>query len=180
MRMDELKRGLWGYKRDSVYHYIVSVEEKASARLTEKDTLLEKAEEEAQRRVSELEAVIASLREENASLRENQATVFSTMLEAQKYAEQLRTDSERQRQQAQEQLAAAVQQKSRQLDCYQEQIHQLRAAIRELLKDFDGRLEETEHILVRLADQVPGIELDTVPSGPDKGGSESWKRISFT
>lgn len=124
--------------------------------------------------------MIASLREENASLRENQATVFSTMLEAQKYAEQLRTDSERQRQQTQERLAAAVQQKSGQLDRYQEQIHQLRVIIRELLEDFNGRLEETEHVLVRLTDQVPGVELDTVPSGPDEGGSELWKRISFT
>ena len=108
MRMDELKRGLWGYKKDSVYHYIVSIEEKASARLAEKDAKLEKMGAETKRQISELEAAIKALREENATLRENQTTVFSTMLEAQKYAEQLRADSDRQMQQFQRQLAAEI------------------------------------------------------------------------
>ena len=180
MRLDELKRGLWGYKKDSVYHYIVSVEEKASARLAEKDARLEKMEEDAKRQVSELEAAIKVLREENAALRENQATVFSTMLEAQKYADQLRADSDRQMQQFQRQLAATVQQKNQQLENYQEQIRQLRTMIQEILKDFDGRLEDAGRALANLPLQDPITVLDQDPKGMAQSESDAWKKISFT
>lgn len=179
MRMDELKRGLWGYKKDSVYHYIVSMEEKASARMAEKDARLEQLEGDTKRQVAELEATIKTLREENAALRQDQATVFSTMLEAQKYAEQLRAASSRQKQQAQEQLAAAIQQKNQQLDSYQEQIRQLRAIIREMLREFDNKLEDTERALISLSAQAPGAALDADRKEPDKNESEAWKRISF-
>lgn len=180
MRMDELKRGLWGYKKNSVYHYIVSVEEKASARLAEKDARLEKIEEDAKRQVSELEATIKALREENASLRENQAAVFSTMLEAQKYANQLRADSDRQMQQFQRQLAATVQQKNRQLESYQDQIHQLRTMIQEILKDFDGRLEDAGRALANLPLQAPVTMPDPDPKGMARSESDALKKISFT
>lgn len=180
MRMDELKRGLWGYKKDSVYHYIVSIEEKASARLAEKDAKLEKMGAETKRQISELEAAIKALREENATLRENQTTVFSTMLEAQKYAEQLRADSDRQMQQFQRQLAAAVQQKNQQLASYQEQIRQLRTMIREILKDFDGSLEDAGRTLANLPAQAPITVLDPDLNGTAQSEGKAWKKISFT
>lgn len=189
MRMDELKRGLWGYKKDSVYHYIVSMEEKASARLAEKEARLTELEKEAaqqlaelerksQQQITELETTVKALREENAALRENQASVFATMLEAQKYAEQLRADSDRQRQQAQERFSAVIQQKTRQLDGYLERVRQIRMMIRETLKDFDERMTDVEQTLTRLPGQAPGAGLDGGPSAgpaigrgaPDAGG----------
>lgn len=191
MRMDELKKGLWGYKKDSVYHYIVSIEEKASERLAEKDARLEKLEAESKRQlaqmenenkqqVRELEAVAQALREENAALRDNQAVVFSTMLEAQKYAEQLKADSERQKQLAQEKFSADIRQKNRQLEEHTGQIRQLRAMIWEMLKEFDGRLEDTERALNHLAACAPGTEPDPAPAASDEAGDEPWKKISFT
>ena len=51
--MDELKRGFWGYKKDSVYRYIVSMEEDASARVAEKEARLEKLEAESKQQIAE-------------------------------------------------------------------------------------------------------------------------------
>lgn len=193
MRMDELKRGLWGYRKDSVYHYVVSLEEKASQRLAEKEARIEKLtaeykqqltelESESKRQLAELEATLKALREENAALRENQAAVFTTMLEAQKYADQLRTESNLQRQQAQERFSSAIQQKTRLLDVYSDQIQQLRVMIKEILKDFEGSLEDVERTTTRLSAHAPSADLDeqdTPQPEPDKGDKEAWKKISF-
>ena len=100
MRMDELKRGLFGYKKDSVYHYILSVEEKASARVAEKEARLAELEAEMKRQIAGLEATVTALQKENAALQENQSMVLSTMMEAQRYADQLREDSASRKQQA--------------------------------------------------------------------------------
>ena len=40
MRLDELKKGLWGYKKEDVYRYIVGMEEESSRKLAEKDAKL--------------------------------------------------------------------------------------------------------------------------------------------
>lgn len=199
MRIDELKRGFWGYKKDSVYQYIVSLEETASKHAAEKEAKLEKQAAEHEKRVAELEATAAALRAENDSLRENQAMVFSTMLEAQKYADQLRSDSDRKQRQAQADLSAAVQQRNLQLDGYLEQILQIRTMIREILKDFDGKMETVEHTLTYLPTQAPDVELDgtlmdasgtseaspvsmqrKLQAKPDKSEGDKWKNISFT
>ena len=37
MRLDELKKGLWGYKKEGVYRYIMNLEEESSQKLAEKD-----------------------------------------------------------------------------------------------------------------------------------------------
>ena len=100
MRLDELKKGLWGYKKEDVYRYIVGMEEESSrklaekdAKLTEKDTRMAQQETRAQSRIEELERLVETLQEENASLKANQSAVFATLLEAQRHAERLREES---------------------------------------------------------------------------------------
>lgn len=210
MRMDELKRGFWGYKKDSVYRYIVSMEEKASKQLAEKEEKLGQLEAEmkqkiaelegeGKKQVAELEATLAALREENAALRENQAAVFHTMMEAQKYADQLRADSAIQSQEAQKRLADAVSQQTQQLEEYLAQVQQIRAVIQERLRGFDGDLKGVEHILTSLIGQAPAFKLENggllsvsagkmvnIPgagsSAPSTGSNEGskWNNISFT
>ncbi len=173
MRVDELKKGLWGYKKDSVYDYIVSIEEKASERMAEKDARLEKLEAESKRQlarlekdskqqIGELETAVKALWEENEALRDNQA------------------DNDRQKQLAQEKFSADVRQWNQRLEEHIEQIRQIRAMIGEMLKDFDSRLESTEHALNHLPDYAPSAELDAVPAAPDEAEEEPWKKISFT
>ena len=40
MRLEELKRGLWGYKKDAVFQYITEQEEAFSQKLMEKEVCL--------------------------------------------------------------------------------------------------------------------------------------------
>jgi len=194
--MDELKRGFWGYKKDSVCQYIVLLEEEASKRVAEKDARMNKLEAESQRQIAEMEAVMTTLREENRALRDNQDQVFSTMLEAQRYAEQLKADSVRQARQAQEELSAAVQKENQKLGSYVKQIQQLRAVIQGLLEEFDSKTEDVEKAMERLPAQVPGADWDRkahevkilfegVPAAgaesgtPNQEKGEAWNRLSF-
>ena len=193
--MDELKRGFWGYKKDSVYRYIVSMEEDASARVAEKEARLEKLEAESKQQIAGLESALSALREENASLRNNQAVVFSTLMEAQKHAEHIKAESRRRERQVQEEIAMSVQRKTKQVDNYLEQIRMFRETVQAMLKEFDERAEEAERSLTQLRSQAPSAELEgdplTLGDAPAAGGraqrkaeqvpqeEEPWKKMSF-
>ena len=193
--MDELKRGFWGYKKDSVYRYIVSMAEDASARVAEKEARLEKLEAESKQQIAGLESALSALREENASLRNNQAVVFSTLMEAQKHAEHIKAESRRRERQVQEEIAMSVQRKTKQVDNYLEQIRMFRETVQAMLKEFDERAEEAERSLTQLRSQAPSAELEgdplTLGDAPAAGGraqrkaeqvpqeEEPWKKMSF-
>jgi len=194
--MDELKKGLWGYRKDSVYHYIVSLEEEASKRVAERDARMDKLETDARQQIAELEAALAALRAENQALRDNQELVFSTMLEAQRYAEQLKADSYHQAKQAQEKLSSAIEQENQQLSGYKKRVEQLRTVIQELLEEFDGKAEEVEKALERLPAQAPGaapgwkepdvkILFGGAPAAgaeaamPERERGEAWNKLSY-
>lgn len=202
MRMDELEQGFWGYKKDSVYHYIVYLEEEASKRAAEKDARMIRLETEGQqqllelerahkKQVTDLEAVLAALREENRALRDNQELVFSAMPEAQGDAGQIKADSARQARQAQEELSAAVQKENQKLDGYVRQIRQLRSVLQDLMEEFDGQAEYVEKAMERLPAQAISADWDGkvlfegasaagVESGiPDQEKGEAWKKLSF-
>ena len=61
MRLEELQTGLFGYRKYSVYRLIVSMEEKFSAELLEKDAQNARAMEEAQAKISALEEELKTL-----------------------------------------------------------------------------------------------------------------------
>ena len=83
MRMEELKRGFWGYQKEGVYRCITSMEEEFSARLMEKDAALAKLEEQYQARVRELEEALARAQEENRAQSRSQAAISEALLRAQ-------------------------------------------------------------------------------------------------
>ena len=66
MHLDQLKKGLWGYRKDSVFQYIASQEEVFSQKLLEKDAQAEGAARQYQERIQALE-------EENRKLRQKLA-----------------------------------------------------------------------------------------------------------
>ena len=118
MRGDELKKGLWGYKKEGVYRYIMNLEEESSQKLAEKDEKMAQQEAQAQSRIGELERTVEALREENTSLKANQSAVFATLLEAQRYAERLREESARREQKAQEELKTKICRQTQMLERY--------------------------------------------------------------
>ena len=125
MQLNELKKGFWGYKKESVYRYVVAIEESTSEKLAEKDAKLTQLEEQSQKKILELEATVDALREENAALKEHQVMAFSTLMEAQRHAQFLKEESAGRERKAQEELDAAVERQARRLEEYAEKIRQI-------------------------------------------------------
>lgn len=179
MRMDELEKGFWGYKKESVYKYIASIEERTSQKLAEKDEKLSKLENDSLRRITELESSLEAAREEIERLRENQVSVFTTLLEAQRHAEWLKDESVRREQKAQEDLKMAVQLQTERVDVYSAKVHQLREAIRDMLREFDSEADMMEQSAATLPPQAPNVSLGSLPAQPQAADQEgeTWKRL---
>ena len=180
MRLDELKKGLWGYKKEGVYRYIMNLEEESSQKLAEKDEkicAITAAMAEGQSRIGELERTVEALREENTSLKANQSAVFATLLEAQRYAERLREESARREQKAQEELKTKICRQTQMLERYSDRVRQLREVLRDMLVEFDGKAEQTGQALASIQEQDP--LSGSLPKRPDQDAQESdtWKKL---
>lgn len=67
MRMNDLKTGIWGYKKESVYNYIVSLEEEAARKMAQRDLEAEEVKQEYEKRVAELEKELETVRAKQAA-----------------------------------------------------------------------------------------------------------------
>ena len=170
MRMDELEKGFWGYKKESVYNYIVSMEERTSQKLAEKDEELSQLENDSQQRITELESSLEAAQEEIERLRESQAPAFTTLL---------KDESVRREQKTQEELKMTVQLQTERVDVYSAKVHQLREAIRDMLREFESEADLMEQSAAALPPQAPNVSLGSLPAQPhaaDQEG-ETWKRL---
>ena len=168
MRMEELKRGFWGYQKEGVYRCITSMEEEFSARLMEKDAALAKLEEQYQARVRELEEALARAQEENRAQSRSQAAISEALLRAQDYAQKLREESQRQEETVRRDIAARAHRQQRELDAYQGELDRLRQTIRTLLEELDSRAGAVQGKLELLRAEAP--EVPEVPRARGEGG----------
>ena len=108
MRFEELKKGFWGYQKESVLRYIAAQEESFSQRLLEKDDHAKQAVLQSQARIQELEQEVRELREELAQLRRHQDQIPNALLDARASAQALRDQANAQEQIARENLRRAL------------------------------------------------------------------------
>ena len=160
MRMEELQVGFWGYRKDSVYQLIASMEENFSSRLMEKDAQHNAAMQDAQARIAELEAELRAAREENLSNRESQDMIVDALLDAQSYARKLRAESVAQEQELRVRLQEEARRQEARLSDYDRQLKQLRGAIHTLLQELDERAREAEEQVASTAAKAPEPELN--------------------
>ena len=80
MRLEELKKSLWGYRKETVLQYVVAQEEAFSKRLLEKDGQAAEADRQARARIEALEAENRELRGELERLRGLQEQISAEYL----------------------------------------------------------------------------------------------------
>ena len=160
MKTDELKTGFWGYKKFSVYQYINALEEQFSAQLQEKDRESRAALEQERQRVRQLEQELADLRRQMEDQQHEQMLIASTLLEAQRYAEQLKKEADGREQEAQRQLDDALELRAQILSRYDDRLSRLR-------DQFVSMLQEMEEAAGRVSDAVE----ETKASAPERNMS---------
>ena len=159
MRLEELKRGLWGYKKDAVFQYISEQEEAFSQKMSEKDAQAERAGQQAQDRIQALEQENSELREELARLRELQDQISQAILDARSSAEALKSESRALEECAREQVRQTLEKELSALAVYREKVAALRGTILATMAGMDQKAEELERQVDELREGSPAGNL---------------------
>ena len=157
MRLEDLKKGFWGYQKEAVLQYIAAQEEACSLRLLEKDEQATQASLKAQARIQELEAEVQRLRQELGELRRMRDQIPQVMLDAS--AQALQDQMNAQAQVARDNLRQALDADLAQLARYREQIQALRQSLQEALEGMDRQAQQLQQQAQALEEESPEKDL---------------------
>lgn len=155
MRLEELKKGFWGYQKDAVFQYITQQEEAFTQKMTEKDALLERTDRQAQARIQELEQENRALKEELSRLREQQDQISQAILDARASAEALKAETRAQEESAREKIRQALEQDLAELARYREKAADLRKAVQAAMEGLGQQAEKMERETEELYEAAP-------------------------
>ena len=155
MRLEDLKKGFWGYQKEAVLQYIAAQEEACSLRLLEKDEQATQASLKAQARIQELEAEVQRLRQELGELRRMRDQIPQVMLDAQALQDQMNAQA----QVARDNLRQALDADLAQLARYREQIQALRQSLQEALEGMDRQAQQLQQQAQALEEESPEKDL---------------------
>ena len=159
MRLEELKRGLWGYKKDAVFQYITEQEEAFSQKLMEKEVQAQQADQQAQARIQSLERENRELREELGLLRERQDQIAQAILDARASAEALKKESREREEEARAQVRQTLEKELGELDLYRQRVAALRESILGTMAGLEQKTVEMEQQVERLYGDSPAGNL---------------------
>ena len=142
MRLEELKKGLWGYKKDAVFQYISQQEEQFTQKMSEKDAQLEQTSRQDRSRIQDLEQENRALKEELTRLRAQQDQISQAILDARSSAETLKAESRAQEEKARETVRQALEQDLAVLNGYRQQVADLHRTIQAAMKALEQQTEK--------------------------------------
>lgn len=161
MRLEEVKKGFWGYKKEDVCRYAAQLEAEVRAK---KDEEIRRLEEASNRRIAELEEALRAAREENEAMRAEQGSVAGALIQAQKYARQIREEADEFGREAHDRVQISVDRQLRDLEEYSAAAEVLKEQLHALLKDTLGKTEDIRRELNILHDKGPGSNLVDISS----------------
>lgn len=159
MELDKLKKGFFGYKKASVYEYIVFLEEEFSAKLMEKDAQNKANEEQYLSKIQQMEEELKELRQKCDTQHGEQTMIAATLVEAKRFAEQLKQESAAKEEEAWKKFEKELKEKYRELKMYQDQIADIRKGFLEALRAMDEQLQEVEGTVEAAKSECPGRNM---------------------
>ena len=82
MRIEELKKGFWGFQKDGVFRFIAQQEEAFAQKLAEKDAQMERRSQQDQERIQRLEEENRQLQAELERFQKQQDLIAQAILDA--------------------------------------------------------------------------------------------------
>ena len=142
MKLDELKKSWFGYEKAGVYQYIAELEETCAAKLAQQEEQAKQAEESYQTRIRQLEEELRQLRQKYEQQQEQSLMISAVLMDAKRYAAQLRQDAQDQDAQERQQMEREYAQARQEIDRCRQQADRLRDIFRTLLEEMDRQAEE--------------------------------------
>ncbi len=143
MNLNELKKGFWGYKRESVYEFISNINEEFSQKLIEKDNNNEKHLKELKDRIAELELELSVTKKENETYQKMQYAVSNSIIEAQNYALEMKNETKKIEMNLRTKADERYESETKKLDEYSVSIENIRKVLKETLSGIDSELQDT-------------------------------------
>lgn len=159
MRLEELKKGFWGYRKDAVFQYITEQEESFSQKLMEKEAQAVLVDQQAQARIQSLEQENRDLREELVQLRKRQNQNFQTILDARDSAKALKAESQAPEEAAREQVRLTLERELSELARYKKCVTALRESIQQAMSGLMRETAELEHRVEEVQEASPARNL---------------------
>ena len=159
MRIDEMKKGFWGYKKESVFQYIAEQEETYSHRLQEQTASAEQQLQQYRKRVDELEEELRRMQAELSQARKHQDMISDALLEAQACAERMKAETRSQELEAREKIQETLRAEMAALEQYQGKITELRNFLQEMLQVFQQAAADASQKAEQLASDSPAENL---------------------
>ncbi len=94
MQLSDIKKSLFGYKKDDVYKYFAELSNEFSERLKRTEESSEERIEALSKKNAELEEKLAEISRENAEYQASHAAIADSIIDAKKYADTLKLQNE--------------------------------------------------------------------------------------
>lgn len=144
MKLDQLKKGLWGYRKTDVYAYITEAEQEFSARLAEQESQHQKSEQQYLERIDALEQELRAVKEQLEQQRSEKMEIASTLMAATQYGESLRRDAREQARREREDWERQLDDARRELDQYRGRIAAVRETVCAALHAMEDQTQDAE------------------------------------
>lgn len=154
MQLSDLKKGLLGYRKDSVYQYIASLNESFSQKLQEAE---QKADEETARwknASAELEEELTQFKQESEAYKKIQFSISGSIIDVQNYAERIKQEIQQKERQRYDELEEQFARRRSELE---EQMAQRRSELEQQAAQVEGRIAQRQHLLAHYAAQVEAL-----------------------
>ena len=155
MKLDQLKKGFWGYKKASVYEYIALMEEEFSTKLLKKDEEYKENEEKYIERIRLLEDELKKVNQELENQKKEQMTISSTLMEATKYAEVLRKEAKETAKKERIQWEKELSESKNELNRYHKHVSNLREELCSILHKMENEAAEFEGQIIEIKSECP-------------------------
>ena len=153
MHISELKKGFFGYQKESVYQYISLLNEEIAQKLAEKEQKNEALIQDLQKQNAALRQKIEVMEQENQQFRQMHSAVSNSIIDAQNYAAQLKMETQKQEQALREQMEAEIARQQNSLKAHIEQIDDFRSHLKAMLEQVDSSLQQSRHQAASLIQQ---------------------------
>lgn len=141
MKISDLKKGLWGYQRESVYQYIAALNEEFSQKLLEKEEEHKSVIQELREKNAVMENELETMRMENNEYRKLRFSVSDSILDAQNFAARMKDETQRTQQDLRNQMEAHLARKRTQLEERIVEMDEFQKALRTMIENIDASIE---------------------------------------
>ncbi|MCD7722329.1 MAG: DivIVA domain-containing protein [Clostridiales bacterium] len=154
MQISDFKKGLFGYKKENVYHYISELNEDCSERIAKVQGEYSKRIKELEERNAALEEKLALAESRMASFQKDYCAIADSIVDAQHYAHEMKSTTQVMEEKNRSALADSFEKGRKTVEDYLLRINRCRLHLKAQLESIDSSLAAVETEASELAGEA--------------------------